>query len=73
MKRNETEKRTISISTDDGYRSVAQLNGKGTATGKENKHWKRQRTFAKLKCKNKKKKYTTDDNICKAKSENNTK
>lgn len=55
MKRNETEKRTISISTDDGYRSVAQLNGKGTATGKENKHWKRQRTFAKLKCKIKKK------------------
>lgn len=47
-KKQNNRKRTISISTDGGYRWVAQLNGKRTATGKENKHWERHRTFAKL-------------------------
>lgn len=44
------KKGTTSISTDGGYRLVAQLNRKRTATGKEIAHcrWKRQRTFAKL-------------------------
>lgn len=38
MERNKQKKRTTSISTDGGYRLVAQLNRKRTATGKKKKN-----------------------------------